>query len=856
LTDAITASPPAGPAPSEPRDFTTGHRWLIHAIFLISGAVSLVYQVLWMRRLGLLFGNTAQATATTLAAFFLGLALGGWAAGQLATRLRHPLRAYGWVEIGVAAGAMLYFGLIRAYGALYPPLFRTLGHQAGLFLMLKLVLGVLVLLPAASLIGATLPLVGQHLLRRPEVLGSGGTLLYAVNTIGAAIGAYLAGFILPLALGFRGTYLLAVACNVALGLVVLAASYRVPEPAPGRPPARAAPAGPPGFPSWPRIKALAFVTGLVTLALEVLWTHMFAQVLHNSVYTFAIILIAFLGALALGSLLAHDLIRARRNPQSTLVGLLAVGSALVWLSPWLFYRLTGGLRYVAENQGWLGYQVVVFALAAVVIVPATLLLGTVFPYLLKLSEAHSRGAGHTLGQLVAINTVAAILGSLLAGFVLLGAVGLWSAVRIVGLLGLVGIPVAAARRAQPGVVLRWGAAMAVLLVATVASRGHPAVLRLDPGQEEQLVQLWEGSSGVVAVVRNSSGLIIKVNNHYTLGGSGSLENERRQGLLPLLLHPDPAEVFYLGMGTGITASAAMTPHVRRATVCELVLEVITAARTHFGPFTSGLFTDPRTRIVAEDGRTFLGVTDERYDVIVSDLFVPWEARAGSLYSLEHFRAARAHLKPGGIFAQWIPLYQMSRREFSIVARTMLEVFPQVTVWRGDLKVNSPALVLIGQTATQPLDPEIVARRLDETPDPALLTDIGAGAARLLWCYCGNLSAARSLVGDAPLNTDDHPLIEYLAPVTHRRVGAHQARFLTGEEMVALHRDLLKRAPPETDPYLSRIPPAQRGLVWAGFFLHAKAALQFAGKAAEADSMDRALGEVLLQAVRSARPASP
>jgi spermidine synthase len=310
------------------------------------------------------------------------------------------------------------------------------------------------------------------------------------------------------------------------------------------------------------------------------------------------------------------------------------------------------------------------------------------------------------------------------------------------------------------------------------------------------------------------------------------------------------------MGTGITASAAMTPHVRRATVCELVLEVITAARAHFGPFTSGLFTDPRTRILAEDGRTFLGVTDERYDVIVSDLFVPWEARAGSLYSREHFGAARAHLKPGGIFAQWIPLYQMSRREFSIVARTMLEVFPQVTAWRGDLKVNSPALVLIGQTGSVPLDPEIVSRRIGETADPALLADIGPGAARLLWCYCGNLSAARSLVENAPLNTDDHPLIEYLAPVTHRRVGARQARFLTGEEMVALQRDLLNAAPPEDDPYLSRFPAGQRGFVRAGFFLHAKSVMQFAGKSAEADSMDRALGEVLLQAVRGARTPSP
>src|SRR5437867_3974127 len=232
VTDPTPPATPSAPPSAAGPGFAPGHRRLIHAIFLLSGAVSLVYQVLWMRQLGVLFGNTAQATATTLTAFFLGLAVGGWGAGRRAPRLRDPLRTYGWVELGIAGGALLYFGLMRAYGALYPSLFRLFGHDVALFLVLKLVLGVLVLLPAASLIGATLPLVGQHLLRSRETLGSGGTVLYAVNTVGAALGAYLAGFILPLTLGFRATYLMAMACNAALGLLVLAAARRLSAAAP------------------------------------------------------------------------------------------------------------------------------------------------------------------------------------------------------------------------------------------------------------------------------------------------------------------------------------------------------------------------------------------------------------------------------------------------------------------------------------------------------------------------------------------------------------------------------------------------------------------------------------------------
>jgi hypothetical protein len=285
-------------------------------------------------------------------------------------------------------------------------------------------------------------------------------------------------------------------------------------------------------------------------------------------------------------------------------------------------------------------------------------------------------------------------------------------------------------------------------------------------------------------------------------------------------------------------------------VCELVPEVITAARAHFAPFTGALFTDPRTRIIAEDGRTFLQITDERYDVIVSDLFVPWEARAGNLYSLEHFRTVRDRLRPGGVFAQWLPCYQMSRQEVAIVARTLLEVFPQVTVWRGDWKVNSPTLALVAVLDPAPLDPEAVARRIATTPDPALLGSLGTGVTRLLWGYCGNLSAARRLVFDAPINSDDHPLIEYLAPITHRRAHTRQASWLTGENLIEWLEELQAAVPPERDPYLALVPEASRGHARAGLISHRGAMLRRAGRVQEVAGNDEAMRELLIRLIRA------
>lgn len=786
-------------------------------VFFASGAVALVYQVLWMQQLGLLFGNTAQATATTLTAFFLGLALGGWAGGGLAARTHRPLRLYGFLELAIAAGALLYFGLFAAYAGIYPALFRAVGDRPLFLVPVKFGLGVLVLAPAAFFMGTTLPVLGQHVVRHRERLGRAGAALYAVNTLGAAVGAYLAGFHLPRLIGYHRTYALAILVNLVLGILAVLVGRRTPllpvalsASDTGSPRSRtgaSADSGP--FLTPARIRSLAALTGFVTLALEVLWTRMFSQVLNNSVYTFSIILIVFLLALAAGSGLAHLLARRARGPAVACV-LLAAGGILVAVTPNLFDGLTGGLRYLGPGRDWGAYQRQVFLLAGAVLFLPTLLLGTVFPYLLKLSESSARSPGRTIGNLVAVNTAAAIAGSLAAGFLLLETVGLWSGIRVVGALALFGVPLAAAGAAWARGLPLLPVSVAFLLLAA-SPLGRPPLVRVD-SPNEQVLHVWEGSAGVVAVVKDPEGLRIKVDNHYGLGGSASEEYERRQGLLPLLLHPDPKEIFYLGMGTGITASAALSTRADRITVCELVPDAITAARDYFGPYTAGLFQDPRVRILAQDGRTFLRATDEHFDVIVSDLFVPWKAGVGGLYSREHFEAVRDHLNPGGVFAQWIPLFQLSREEFDIIAHTMNTVFPQVTLWRGDLNVSTPIVALVARTEAAPFDPEAVKLRLSETPDPLVLIQYDETPDRLLDSfllgYCGNVGVERERFAQAPVNTDDRPRIEYLAPVTQRRALAGSGGWLVEENLMEL-LDELRELPLDQDPYLARLAPGER-----------------------------------------------
>ncbi len=796
---------------------------MLLALFFASGAAALIYQVLWLKELGLLFGVTAYAAATTLAAFFLGLSAGSLAWGRRAERLRRPLRAYAWLEVGIALAALLYFLLLDAYRWLYPALFAAAGDRPALLLGAKFLLAMGVLFPPAFFMGGTLPVMGQYLIRRAEELGRTATVLYAVNTFGAAAGALAAGFFLPRLLGFRASYLLAIAIN--LGVAAIAGWWSRVEaaaPAPAAPrTAEAAGSAPAGRIAGWLLWLLAFASGALTLALEVLWTRMFSQVLQNSVYTFAIILTIFLVALALGSVVAHWLCRVGATPGRAVFALLTASGLLVGLTPLAFYRLSGGLQYLGADLGWASYVAAAFGRAALVLLLPGIVIGSVFPYLMKLAEARMSSAGRTIGQLAGVNTLAAILGSLAAGFVMLDLLGLWTSIRAVALayLALALVALLGIGGGRRRLLAALPAAGIVTLVLVPGWAGL-ADVRLEPGSGERVAGLWEGAHGTVAVIERDGDLRLKVNNSYLLGTSGSAVNERLQAWLPLALHPRPRSVFFLGMGTGITAGAALAFPVEWVTVCELNADVVEAARTHFGPYTYGLFEDPRVELLAEDGRSFLAGTERRYDLVIADLFLTYKAGVGSLYTLEHFRTIRERLEPGGLFVQWLPLFDLSHREFGIIARTMLEVFPQVTAWRRSASPRYPVLALVGKVDPAPLDAAGLARGLRRLADRgALAADVWIVGIPLA-AYVGNLSAASGLFEPFPLSTDDRRPLEYLAPITERdSKGSRTLEVLAWQPLAAFSERLLSEVPPARDPYLAGIAAQRHPEILAGLALY-------------------------------------
>lgn len=802
---------------------------MIVALVFASGFAGLVYQVLWMAQLGLLFGNTAHAAAATLAAFFAGLGAGSWWWGRRVAAVARPLRLYAWLEFGIATAALTYFGVLKLFHAIYPALYGSVSG-AGWMLAVKFALAVVLVFPAAFFMGGTVPAIGQAVIRQPERLGRTGAMLYAVNTLGAALGVAFAAFLLIPSLGFSKTFALAVLLSVAVGVV----AWRLPA-VEALATAKKQGEAHDFVPAKERlaVAGLCFFSGFVILALEVVWTRVFAQVHENSVYSYAIILIVVLIGLAAGAGISSAVARFVTRPWLALGVMTLAGGGLLVLGPSMLMHVTDGLRPVDSLEPWGDYVRGLFGAGFRGVGFVVVAMGTAFPFLMKLAEKGAAAPGWKLGRLLAINTAGAIAGALLCGFVMLPAWGMWGTLRALAAVYLVVALLLPLGWGRVGIGCRAaGVALLALAFTALDPTGLP-VAGSKPGKDEgKVLQAWEGSDGTVTVIERPSGhRVIKVNGGYGLGSTEAYLEQAYQARIPLHLFPQTEGVFFIGLGTGISAGAALDgrfPSIRRVLSCELIPEVVEAASKWIPrEMTGGVFDDPRSTILIEDGRHLLRASGERFDMINSDLFLPYRRGAGSLYSLEHFRVAASRLNEGGVFVQWLPLYQLTEYEFGVIARTMLEAFGEVTMWRNNFQPGLEKVALIGRRESSPLPlppsgkQEAMLAAVDGLAWQATNPDMFRVAAESMpFLYAGNLTKAADLFGGYPVNTDDRPVIEYQTPKTFRKVAENdKVIWCVGPRLTAWIDRLLAACPPEQDPVWAGHPDTSRHLVRAGASFH-------------------------------------
>jgi predicted membrane-bound spermidine synthase len=804
------------------------------AAFFVSGVAGLMHQVVWAKLLVQLIGATAYAQIAVLVVFMGGLALGAVAFGRRVDRHGRPLRTYAGVEVAIAMYCLLLPFLLRLATSIYLGAATRVQASPGWTLALRTTLAILVVLPPAVAMGGTLPLLTRALVTRVEETQRRVAALYSLNGFGAVVGTGVAGFVTLPAAGLHASLVVAALLNLAAaGLVWPRARQeeKAPAiPAPGVPPADA------------RYTPVEYTSALVALALsgfaamgyEVIFTRLIGLAFGASTYSFTVMLMSFITGIALGSAVAARV--AVRRPLWLLgVAQLAVVVSLLLVTP-LLARLgyfVGLLRVGLRDGSW-GFEQLVAGQAGlcllVLLVPTTCL-GLGFPLVARVQARRPEEVGARVGSTYAWNTVGNVLGAAITGAALIPSVGTLDAFHVNlacnALAGVLLVGVAREATARQRLLVAAALALAVIPYGVVGRGWADALLRaqshlrlrdgpdpraaaavraahptasfaawqksyvVPPGTRPQYFFAEDAHAAVLAF-GDEDDLWLSVNGKPDASTLNDLDTQLLLGHAPLFLHPAARSLLVIGYGSGITAGAALRHPIERADIVEISRGVLDAD-VLFSAVNYGVLSDPRVRVIEDDGQSFVRAAATTYDVIISEPSNPWIAGIGGLFTVEFFGAVRDRLTPNGVFTCWFHTYEMSDEAVALIVRTLGAVFPSVAVFADDDFGNAVAVA-----SMRPLEPDFAAmdRRF---ADPAVHDDLERLGVPNLAAFLSHHRLSperfRKLVDDGPLNTVAHERLEYLGP---RALFAQEASFLL-ERM----DPLLAGEKPPTDALLDR-----------------------------------------------------
>ncbi len=761
-------------------------RW-ISVAFFFSGFSSLLYEVVWMRRLSLFFGSDVYSAALTLAAFMGGLTIGSLLAARYVDDLTNPLIFYGALEISIGIYALCFSALLNLFSNQYRYVYQTFFEVAPWrYNGFRSLVAAAILLVPTTMMGATLPLIVKRFAVKGRI-GQYSGFFYAINTLGALAGVLCVGFVLMPAFGLTRSTWVGVAINVLIGATAIGLGIA------GR--------GEPGQVGFEQVHlsasplpserafearrerdclAAIALSGFAALALEVIWMRVLVQSFSSAVYSFSAMLACFLFGIFYGSKKLAGFVdkqpehfRLFGSLELTIgvtVGLLAI---LTYFVPILFNGSLRVLSAVLGGRFGLASSLAMILVSGILIAVPTILLGATFPVAVKICTRNVDTIGRATARVYAANTAGAVTGALLGGLVLIPAFGtrvsLLATAAVFVATGMFLIYRADSRgwknlsSVQPALLI----GLFIIFAMTAGLMPQQIVLNFDKGNWKKGTTTIYHGEGIAHTVD-----ILRSPDHVTamsIGGAveatTSYGNRRHFILkadLPLLLQEHPRDVAVIGLGLGITLSAtARYPGIEKVQVIELSPEMV-KAQSHVEDVTGGVLHNAKVRVRIDDGRNFLAMTDESFDMITADPVHPRNSGVGYLYTREYYEALKRRLRPGGIVCQWMPMHEMSKASFDVSFRTFAEAFPNASFW------YVPWVGLfVATNGPFSIDYEALAKRLE---DPVVKSDLASihisGPDDFLsYMLMGpnQISAYLAANPSETLNTDDNAYLEYHTP---------------------------------------------------------------------------------------------
>ncbi len=780
---------------------------LIYLMFFLSGAAALIYQVVWVRSLTLIFGGSHLAVTAVLSIFMAGLAAGGYIIGKFVDTVRKPLRLYGLLELGIAFSAMAFIGFMKLYPAVYIALARGKDDSPLYLTLIRITFSVIALIVPTTLMGGTLPVLTKFVSNQRKDIGRRLSFLYGFNTLGAVLGAAGAGFVLLRLYSSSTTLYTAILINTAIGLASMMLQSRVSATIP-EPLSDAGTGGLPDSPVSPdadsrhkreNLSSLKLVlwgigvSGFCALGYEVLWSRILTIVVGASVYGFTTMLIAFLTGIALGSktfgLLAGRKGAGLRNsvPLFGIVQIVIGATALVVTIyirdlPANITRLQSYFSAVGNSffavKLWSN-----FVLAFSYMVVPAFFMGLAFPLAGAVHAEYRKAVGSAVGEVLAYNTVGAILGAALSGFVMIYLFGIERSLQmlIVINIGLGVLVLVGARNSRTANAAVAGAALAALAFLglnhqdlriwdtkyfAIYRNNQPDAFRTpemirEAAANTDVLYYAEGVESIVSSVKIKGGEQSFITNGRVEASSHPEARlcQYTLGHLPMLLNRDPRQVLVVGTGSGMTLGAtSIHPSVERITLVEIEPKVLGVART-FEKYNHHVLDNPKVHIIFNDGRNFLLTTDRKFDVITADPIHPWFRGAGYLYTTEYFKLASEHLRPGGVVCQWLPIYELAPADVRSIVRTFGRNFAYTMLW-----LTQDDAEMIGSNSPIVIDEKDLAKRIAEPAVAADLRQVNMGSAEeFLSYFVMGTEGMRNFGRGGIINTDDDLYLEFSAP---------------------------------------------------------------------------------------------
>jgi spermidine synthase len=732
-------------------------------LFFVGGACGLISAVLWLRQWSLIFGLTAPALAAALGAFLCGLVVGGIGGGRYADRSDRPLAGYALIALLLAVLALASPFALKPVGRFSFDLLKLVPDSTVALNLARFGLSFGFLVVPAALLGASLPVLAVASGVRPDWLGERFSLLVATGTAGAAAGVFGAGFLLVGRYGVAASFRFAAAGHVAVGIAAWGLSWAWERARPSVPWVRPRGSGSHPDPTPEHVRPLVLlvisVTGLAAPALAVVWFRMLELYAERTSYAFAIMLATGLGGIAVGSCVAAVLTRWLRNSLVPLtIAVLAVAPAALSST----YLLTKTYTF-ADRFGSLvpsddpSAPRFVFVTSALTVLPTTLLVGLVFCIGLRAWTGGARPSemGQRVGVFYACSVAGGVVSVPLVGMGLVPLLGARRSVVAIAVLALIsGVALAllaGGGRARYAIA---GGAVAIFLLGTQVSVRDPYRVALGhryPG--ERIRWLDEDALTTVDISERRDGTRVMYVNGLQQATNNPFKASALKftGALPWALHPNPRRALVIGLGGGVVAGTLSAHPGVTVDVLEPSRAVARGAR--YLSDVNGLAQRNNVRVRVDDGRTFLRVSENLYDVIAAEEFPPDQAGGSRLWSIEYWEAARDALADGGIMLQSLP-YDRSQAEYDMVMRSFLQVFPNATLW-------AEGTTLIGTREPLFIDRRAITLKLAAPDIRLFLAEAGiTGLDAITARYTAGPDQMRRVVRNGPVLTDDRPRMEY------------------------------------------------------------------------------------------------